>query len=49
MDLKVHVDWALKEMKTLFGAGPEVMLIVLWQIIWLLVQTQHFVRDKPQG
>lgn len=49
MDLKVHVDWALKEMKTLFGAGPEVMLIALWQIIWLLVQTQHFVRDKPQG
>lgn len=47
MDLKVHVDWALKEMKTLLGAGPEVMLIALWQIIWLLVQTQHFVRDKP--
>lgn len=49
MDLKVHVDWTLKEMKALLGAGPEVMLIALWQIIWFLVQTQCFVRDKPQG
>lgn len=48
MDLKVHVDWTLKEMKTPLGAGPAAMFIALWRIIWLLVQTQHFVRDKAQ-
>lgn len=48
MDLKVLVDWALEEMKAPLGAGLAAMLTARWQIIWLLVQTQHFVRDKAQ-
>lgn len=34
-------------MHTLVGAGPTATLIVLWLIIWLLVQTQDLVKDKP--
>lgn len=47
VDIQVHVDWVHMEMKTLLGAGSAVMLIELWLIIWLLVQTEDFVKDKP--